>query len=99
MKSKAALVVVLCVVMAALPFMTPSLAYAEAPGPTNLLVGGDFEAPAPWPWQDGIGEVQVGPGWRALVPGRGAGLCPNASELRGQQGGLSLLLDAARVPG
>jgi hypothetical protein len=64
MKSKAALVVVLCVVMAALPFMTPFPASAEAPGPTNLLVGGDFEAPAPWPWQDGIGEVQVGPGWR-----------------------------------
>jgi LysM repeat protein len=50
--------------MTALPFMTPSLAYAEAPGPTNLLVDGDFEAPSPWPWQDGIGEVQVGPGWR-----------------------------------
>jgi LysM repeat protein len=62
---KAVLVVVLCLVMTALPFMAPSPAYAEAPGPTNLLVDGDFEAPSPWPWQDGIGEVQVGPGWRA----------------------------------
>ena len=65
MKSKVTLVVVLCAVMAALPFMTPSRAHAEEVGPNpNLLVGGDFEAPAPWPWQDGIGEVQVGPGWR-----------------------------------
>ena len=31
----------------------------------NLLVGGDFEAPPTWPFQDGIGEVQVAPGWRA----------------------------------
>jgi len=66
MKSKVALVVVLCAVMAALPFMTPLQAHAEEVGPNpNLLVGGDFEAPSPWPWQDGVGEVQVGPGWRA----------------------------------
>ncbi len=66
MKSQVALVVVLCVVMTALPFLTPSRASAEEVGPNpNLLVGGDFEAPAPWPWQDGVGEVQVGPGWRA----------------------------------
>lgn len=31
----------------------------------NLLVDGDFEAPPTWPFQDGIGEVQVAPGWRA----------------------------------
>ena len=31
----------------------------------NLLVDGDFEAPPTWPQQDGIGEVQVAPGWRA----------------------------------
>jgi len=66
MKSKSALVVVMCVVMAALSFMMPLQALAEEVGPNpNLLVDGDFEAPAPWPWQDGIGEVQVGPGWRA----------------------------------
>jgi len=32
---------------------------------SNLLVDGDFEAPPTWPMQDGIGEVQVAPGWRA----------------------------------
>lgn len=42
---------------------------AAQQGPTNLLVNGDFEAwdwdnPG-WPWQDGIPEVQVVPGWRA----------------------------------
>ncbi|MBN1889916.1 MAG: LysM peptidoglycan-binding domain-containing protein [Thermoflexales bacterium] len=31
----------------------------------NLLVDGDFEAPPTWPMQDGIGEIQVAPGWRA----------------------------------
>lgn len=36
----------------------------EEIGP-NLLVDGDFEAPPTWPMQDGIGEVQVAPGWRA----------------------------------
>jgi LysM repeat protein len=66
MRSKAALVVVLCMVMVTLLLMTPLPTYAEEVGPNpNLLVDGDFEAPAPWPWQDGIGEVQVGPGWRA----------------------------------
>ena len=66
MKSRFSLIVVLSVVMATLPFMMPLQAYAEEVGPNpNLLVDGDFEAPAPWPWQDGIGEVQVAPGWRA----------------------------------
>ncbi len=66
MKSRFSLVVVLCLVIATLPFMTSLPAYAEEVGPNpNLLVDGDFEAPAPWPWQDGIGEVQVAPGWRA----------------------------------
>jgi LysM repeat protein len=42
---------------------------AAQQGPTNLLVNGDFEswdwnAPG-WPFQDGIPEVQVCPGWRA----------------------------------
>ncbi|MBN1260112.1 MAG: LysM peptidoglycan-binding domain-containing protein [Anaerolineae bacterium] len=33
----------------------------------NLLVNGDFEQSTggAWPFQDGIAEVQVGPGWRA----------------------------------
>lgn len=39
-------------------------AYQEEVSP-NLLVDGDFEAPAPWPMQNGIGEVQVAPGWVA----------------------------------
>jgi LysM repeat protein len=66
MRSKAALVVVLCVVMVTLLLMMPLLAQAEEVGPNpNLLVDGDFEAPSPWPQQEGIGEVQVAPGWRA----------------------------------
>ena len=34
----------------------------------NLLRNGDFEAGAgeAWPFQDGIPEVQVAPGWRAF---------------------------------
>ena len=65
MKSRFALVVVLCVLMATLPFMMQLPAQAEEVSPNpNLLVDGDFEAPAPWPQQDGIGEVQVAPGWR-----------------------------------
>ena len=34
----------------------------------NLLVNGDFEAGygESWPFQDGIAEVQVAPGWRAF---------------------------------
>ncbi|MBN1249747.1 MAG: LysM peptidoglycan-binding domain-containing protein [Anaerolineae bacterium] len=38
-------------------------------GPTNLLINGDFEAWDPnasWPFQDGIPEVQVCPGWHAF---------------------------------
>ncbi len=37
---------------------------AQGAGP-NLLTDGDFEAPPVWPMQDGIGEIQVAPGWRA----------------------------------
>ena len=66
MKHRIAFVIVVCVVMMALPLLPLSPAHAEEVGPNpNLLVGGDFEVPAPWPWQDGVGEVQVGPGWRA----------------------------------
>jgi LysM repeat protein len=42
----------------------PRTAQAQTGG-QNLLVDGDFEAPPTWPQQDGIGEVQVAPGWRA----------------------------------
>ena len=31
----------------------------------NLLANGNFEIPLPWPFQDGMGEIQVAPGWRA----------------------------------
>lgn len=47
----------------------PSLERAKAQQPeVNLLVNGDFEAGAgeAWPFQDGIPEVQVAPGWRAF---------------------------------
>ncbi len=64
MKSKVTLLVALCMVMVALPFVSPLSSRAQSPGP-NLLADGNFEAPAPWPLQDGIGEVQVAPGWRA----------------------------------
>jgi len=38
---------------------------AQVEGP-NLLQDGDFEGGGPaWPQQDGIGEVQAAPGWRA----------------------------------
>ncbi len=51
----------------------PSTAKAQQ-GPTNLLVNGDFEywdwTIAAWPWQDGIPEVQVCPGWRAFYVDR-----------------------------
>jgi LysM repeat protein len=54
--------------MYAVVFAAPGLAtrslHAQTPG-GNLLVDGDFEAPPVWPMQDGIGEVQVAPGWRA----------------------------------
>ncbi len=45
---------------------TPRVA-AQQPG-VNLLTNGDFEAGAgqAWPFQDGIPEVQIAPGWRAF---------------------------------
>ena len=49
--------------------LLPALVLASPPAQEqvsgNLLVDGDFEAPPTWPQQDGIGEVQVAPGWRA----------------------------------
>ncbi len=40
---------------------------AQETGP-NLLVNGDFEQDSggSWPFQDGMGEIQVAPGWRAF---------------------------------
>lgn len=58
------LVIVVCIGATTAPGKALPSARAQWPGP-NLLVDGDFEAPPPWPWQDGIGEVQVAPGWRA----------------------------------
>lgn len=64
----------LCASLTALLLAVPGgygvmTAAAQAPGPTNLLVNGDFEYwdwnVGSWPFQDGIPEVQVCPGWRA----------------------------------
>jgi len=43
----------------------PSVTAQEGP---NLLTNGDFESggSSDWPWQDGIPEVQIAPGWRAF---------------------------------
>ncbi len=56
--------VLVCVLAAVVLFAAPGAAHAQTGG-VNLLVDGDFEAPPTWPQQDGIGEVQVAPGWRA----------------------------------
>lgn len=47
---------------------------------TNLLVNGDFEIwdwdnPG-WPWQNGIPEVQVAPGWHAFYVDKAPGAVP-----------------------
>ena len=44
------------------------VAPAQAQAGGNLLVNGDFEMGAgeAWPFQDGIPEVQIAPGWRAF---------------------------------
>jgi LysM repeat protein len=60
---KVTMIALACALAAAVLF-APSAAQAQTGG-VNLLVDGDFEAPPTWPQQDGIGEVQVAPGWRA----------------------------------
>ena len=50
-------------ILVTLPVLASPPAQEQMSG--NLLVDGDFEAPPTWPLQDGIGEVQVAPGWRA----------------------------------
>ena len=47
--------------------MGKRVAPAQAQAGGNLLVNGDFEMGAgeAWPFQDGIPEVQIAPGWRA----------------------------------
>ncbi len=64
---------VLAAMVSAALILTPAFALAgpaavpPAQGEgSNLLQGGDFEGGgAVWPFQNGIGEVQVAPGWRA----------------------------------
>jgi len=56
--------IVACVLAAVVLFGAPRTTQAQTGG-QNLLVDGGFEAPPTWPQQDGIGEVQVAPGWRA----------------------------------
>jgi len=63
MKSKVVLLVTICTAMVVLPFALPRSSRAQVPG-LNLLTDGNFEAPMPWPTQDGINEVQVALGWR-----------------------------------
>lgn len=60
---RTAMIAMVCVAAIA-PGLSPRASYAQTPG-VNLLVDGDFEAPPVWPMQDGVGEVQVAPGWRA----------------------------------
>jgi hypothetical protein len=43
---------------------TVAAVLAQGEGP-NLLQDGDFEWSAPWEYQDGRGEIQAAPGWRA----------------------------------
>jgi LysM repeat protein len=57
------LVVSFLIILVALPVLASSPAQEQVS--VNLLADADFEAPPPWPQQDGIGEVQVAPGWRA----------------------------------
>lgn len=58
------LVIGLCYGLSSVQLMP---AAAQVPG-QNLLVNGDFETGGggAWPFQDGIAEVQVAPGWRAF---------------------------------
>ena len=57
------LVVGFLIILVVLPVLAGPPAQEQVSA--NLLVDGDFEALPPWPQQDGIGEVQVAPGWRA----------------------------------
>jgi LysM repeat protein len=64
------------------------LALAQEQVSRNLLQDGDFEAPPTWPMQDGIGEVQVAPGWRAYyldAPPKYVELPSNCDNLRQAQ--------------
>ena len=59
------LIVLAVACLAALPAWVLASPPAQEQVSGNLLVDGDFEAPPTWPFQDGIGEVQIAPGWRA----------------------------------
>jgi len=70
MTARAVLIrVQLVLIMTALCLLSPAAGQVVAQqAPPNLLVNGDFEAWDPnssWPFQNGIPEVQVCPGWRA----------------------------------
>ncbi len=82
---------------------------AQAPG-TNLLRNGDFEEGGPgqaWPFQDGIPEVQVAPGWRAfwlddpppyaVIPSNCVGLDPGCYWARPEFRGMTSAEFAYRV--
>jgi hypothetical protein len=61
---KIILIVMACTLVGTALFILTVPTQAQGDG-QNLLVDGGFEAPPTWPMQDGIGEVQVAPGWRA----------------------------------
>ncbi len=60
-------VALLCGLVISLRGLPPQVAQAQEPG-VNLLRNGDFEegAGGAWPFQDGIPEVQIAPGWHAF---------------------------------
>ena len=64
---RAPLLLVVSILLTA-PCWLPAAPAAAQQSPPNLLVNGDFEAwpAAGWPWQDGVPEVQISPGWRAF---------------------------------
>ncbi|MGC9398852.1 MAG: LysM peptidoglycan-binding domain-containing protein [Anaerolineae bacterium] len=64
---KGGLLVALALLLWGALFGATRLTRAQATGP-NLLTNGDFEQGfgEAWPFQDGIPEVQVAPGWRAF---------------------------------
>ena len=65
MKQAVRIIPIVACVLAAVVLSSAPLTTQAQTGGQNLLVDGDFEAPPTWPQQDGIGEVQVAPGWRA----------------------------------
>ncbi len=94
-----------------LPLTQVQEAVAQEPG-VNLLRNGDFEEGGPgqaWPFQDGIPEVQVAPGWRAfwlddpppyaVIPSNCIGLDPGCYWARPEFRGMTTAEFAYRVHG